>query len=301
MKILVTGSNGFLGNVLCQYLRPTFQLKTLSKSAGDYKIKLDDCIPTFNESFNIVIHAAGLAHFTPRNQFEMELFYKVNVIGTINLLEGLVNASIPDKFVFISSVAVYGKTAGSLINESSKLNAIDSYGKSKIDAEFEIINWCEKHNVICTILRLPLIVGFKPPGNLKSMINGIRRGYYFNIDGGRARKSMVLAEDIAKYILLAAEVGGIYNLTDGYHPTFKELADKIAYQLGKNEPKNLPFWFTKLLSILGDLYASKTPIYSDKLNKITSELTFDDSKACEAFGWKPSPVLESFNVFKTEL
>jgi nucleoside-diphosphate-sugar epimerase len=301
MNILVTGSNGFLGNIICKHLSSIIQLKTLSKSSGDYKIKLDDSIPTFNETFNIIIHAAGLAHSTIRTKEEVELFYKVNVIGTINLLKGIVNSRIPERFIFISSVAVYGITEGDLINETAELNAIDPYGKSKVLAELEVINWCKKHNVICTILRLPLLVGFNPRGNLGLMISSIRKGFYFNIAGGKARKSMVLANDVAKHILLASEVGGIYNLTDGYHPTFKELSDKIAYQLGKKAPKDLPLWFAKLLSVLGDLYGSKAPIYSDKLKKIISDLTFDDSKSREAFGWKPTPVLEGINVFITEL
>ena len=138
-----------------------------------------------------------------------------------------------------------------------------------------------------------------PPGNLGEMIKGIQNGYYFNIGGGKAKKSMVLAEDVAKSILKVAEIGGIYNLTDGYHPSFCELSINISFQLGKSRPRNLPLWLAKGLALIGDLLGAKTPFNSNKLHKITSDLTFDDSKAREAFGWNPTPVLEGFEITDT--
>jgi nucleoside-diphosphate-sugar epimerase len=204
--------------------------------------------------------------------------------------------ALPKKFVFISTVGVYGQTSANLVNEDALLNAIDPYGKSKIEGEKLINNWCKEKNVKCTILRLPLIVGSNPPGNLGSMIKAIKKGYYFNIAEGKAKKSMVLAEDVANSILNAAEIGGIYNLTDGYHPSFLELSHHIAFQLGKKTPWNLPMWLTKWMAIFGDILGNKAPINSKKLQKITSDLTFDDSKARKAFGWNPTPILEGFNI-----
>jgi nucleoside-diphosphate-sugar epimerase len=152
--------------------------------------------------------------------------------------------------------------------------------------------------VICTILRLPLVVGENPPGNLGAMIRGIKKGYYFNIGGGNAQKSMVLATDVAKFILAAAETGGTYNLTDGYHPTFKELSKSISKTFGKFFVPNLPKVIAQLLAKLGDLSGNKFPINSDKFSKITSSLTFDDTKARIAFGWNPLPVVDFFKIQK---
>jgi nucleoside-diphosphate-sugar epimerase len=128
------------------------------------------------------------------------------------------------------------------------------------------------------------------------MISGIKKGFYFNIAGGSAKKSMVLASDVAKYLLKASEIGGIFNLTDGYHPSFFEFSDNISRQLGKSRSINLPFWLAKGLALTGDLFGAKAPFNSAKLYKMTSDLTFDDSKARETFGWKPTPVLEGFKI-----
>ncbi|MGG8473430.1 NAD-dependent epimerase/dehydratase family protein, partial [Rahnella sp. PAMC25617] len=101
----------------------------------------------------------------PRTAIEKKQFYDVNVLGTLNLLKGLEKAGVPEQFVFISSVSVYGQQSGIFINEDHPLEAKDPYGLSKIEAEDLVLKWCEQHRVVCTILRLPLLVGKNPPGN----------------------------------------------------------------------------------------------------------------------------------------
>jgi nucleoside-diphosphate-sugar epimerase len=270
---------------------------TLGRNNSHYcvDLSLNDRIE-FNEKFNLVIHCAGKAHQVSKSNGEVDDFYRVNVQGTANLLKALEKPSLPKTFIFTSTVAVYGLNQGNLIIEDYPILAKDPYGLSKIQAEQLVQNWCKKNGVTCTILRLPLIAGFNPPGNLGAMIKGIKKGYYFNINGGKAKRSMVLAEDVAKFILKASEVGGVFNLTDGYHPNFNELSNLIAAQLGQKEPLNLPFFLARLAAKFGDLIGSKAPINSDKLRKIAANLTFDDSKARAAFGWNPSPVLKGFKI-----
>lgn len=295
MKILLTGSFGFLGQVILERLKDAYEIYTLGRNKNAtqesdlrYPFKL-------NKSFDCIIHAAGKAHLVPKSQEDIKAFWDVNVIGTRNLLNSL-EGQPPKYFVFVSSIAVYGLDYGIKIDDQCDLKANDPYGKSKIEAEVIVKDWCDENNVICTILRLPLVVGENPPGNLGSMIHGIKKGYYFNIAGGNTKKSMVLASDIAKFILKAAKVGGTYNLTDGYHPNFNELSYLISQKLGKKFVPNMPLFVAKILATLGDILGSKFPINSNKLNKITSTLTFDDSKAREAFGWNPTPVLKGFKI-----
>jgi nucleoside-diphosphate-sugar epimerase len=292
--ILLTGSTGFLGTCLYNNIQNNI-IKTLNRNSGDYVTDLSIEAPILSDRFDLVIHSAGMAHITPQTENEKNDFFSINVSGTRNLLKSLENSKL-NKFVFISSVSVYGLTKGENINESTPLLAQDHYGKSKIEAEEIVKKWCEEQNVICTILRLPLVVGENPPGNLGAMIRGINKGYYFNIGGGDANKSMVLATDVAKFILKAAEKGGTYNLTDGCHPSFSELSKKIASKMDKSYVPNLPKLFAFLIAKLGDHLGNKFPINSDKFLKITSTLTFDDNKARVAFGWNPSPVLDCFII-----
>lgn len=295
MKILLTGSNGFLGKILKTQLSIDNELSTLAKSNSDYNVDLLFDFE-FEDNFDLVIHAAGKAHSVPKTTQEGNLFYDINVQGTINLLDRLIKVGAPKQFVFISSVSVYGLNGGNLINEYMPLLAQDPYGLSKIEAEKIVKDWCKKHNVIYTIFRLPLVAGPNPPGNLGAMILGIKKGYYFNIAGGEAKKSMVLASDIANSIINAAKVGGTYNLTDGYHPNFNELSKNISSQLRKAYILNMPYFVAKMLANVGDIIGHKFPINTNKLFKITSSLTFDDSKARKAFGWNPTPILKGFKI-----
>ena len=297
MNILLTGSNGFLGKSLHSYFKKTHEVYSLNRSHSDFNFDISTIIPLFDTyKFDLVIHCAGKAHFIPKSNHENNLFNEINVLGTENLLFGLEKIEPPKFFVFISSVSVYGLIEGEFINESFPLIAIDPYGKSKIEAESIVKDWCNKNKVICTILRLPLIVGTNPPGNLGLMINAIKKGFYFNIGGGKAKKSMVLQSDVANYLLKAAEVGGVYNLTDGYHPSFFELSQCIANQVGKKHSFNIPRLIVKLLAIIGDVLGSKFPINTNRLSKINSTLTFDDSYARMKFGWKPNRVLDGFKL-----
>ena len=295
MNILLTGSSGFLGRTIIKTLVQKNHIITLSRNSGEYKVCLEKEIPAFKETYDLVVHVAGKAHFVPKTEFEKKQFYDVNVKGTLNVLKGLEVFGVPKQFVFISSVSVYGQEFGIGINEEHKLEAKDAYGLSKIEAELLVQKWCNEHNVVCTILRLPLLVGKNPPGNLGAMIKGISKGYYFNIGGGIAKKSMVLAEDVAEFIPIVANRGGVYNLTDGYHPSFFELSTAIARQIKKSAPMNMPLSIAKAVGFMGDFLGSKAPINSQKLKKITADLTFDDSKA-KSVGWKPRKVLDWFSI-----
>lgn len=291
-SVLITGANGFLGKAIIKELSDNYKLFSLSRSHGDYNVFLENEIPSFKQKFGIIIHAAGKAHSVPKTELEKKQFHDVNVNGTKNLLQGLEKVGVPKQFVFISSVSVYGLECGIDIKEECPLEAKDPYGLSKIGAEEVVTEWCKKHNVVYTILRLPLLVGENPPGNLGAMIKAIDNRYYFNIGGGTARKSMVLAKDVAIFIPLVARIGGTYNLSDGFHPNFNELSRVISKQRNRKSPVNLPLFIAKLLGCVGDLLGNKVPLNSAKLKKVTSDLTFDDTNARLIAGWSSESVID---------
>ncbi|MDR7372346.1 NAD-dependent epimerase/dehydratase family protein [Flavobacterium aquidurense] len=294
-KVLLTGANGFLGREIIKTLEDKLEFTTLSRNSGDYQVCLDKETPNFKDNFNLVIHAAGKAHSIAKTENQKQEFFEINVIGTQNLLLGLERSNVPDFFVFISSVSVYGEDFGYNIDEEHILGAKDPYGLSKIEAEKIIMRWCAKNNVICTILRLPLLVGQSPPGNLGAMIRAIEKGYYFNIGGGKARKSMVLAKDVASFIQQVVPVGGIFNLSDGFNPNFNELSLAISQNRKKRKPLNLPNTMAIFMGKLGDLLGPNAPINSLKVKKINSDLTFSDNKARRLLNWTPQSVIDYIN------
>lgn len=298
MDLLLTGASGFLGYILRDSLMLAgLNVISAGRSNCDITINLPSKIDIpISRSFDMVIHAAGKAHSIPKNKEEAAIFYAVNFEGTKNLckaIEGMHQK--PKAFIFISTVAVYGKNKGELISEESPLMADTPYAESKMLSERWLEEWCEENKVKLSILRLPLIVGSNPPGNLLAMINGIKSGKYLSIGEADAKKSMVWAEDIAFLIPQLINVSGIYNLTDGYHPSFGELEHAICDALGKKDPLKIPFWLASKIGRVGDIVGRRFPINSDKLYKITSTLTFDDTKAREIFAWSPTPILKKIS------
>ena len=73
------------------------------------------------------------------------------------------------------------------------------------------------------------------------MICGIKNNKYFSIAGGKAQKSILMAQDIINLLPSLIERGGIYNVCDDEHPSFKELEGLIAKQLNKKNPLSIPY------------------------------------------------------------
>lgn len=297
MTLLFTGASGFLGSNIIQLLNGAYNIISVGLSPQDtYLVDIATDIPTFIDAFDVVFHAAGKAHSVPKTEAEKRLFFDVNLQGTKNLCTALERSGIPKAFIFISTVAVYGCDSGENITEEHPLNGTTPYALSKIKAEKYLEGWCAMHNVKLSILRPSLIAGPNPPGNLGAMIRGIRNGKYLSIAGGKARKSVLMVQDIANLLPMLIEKGGIYNVCDSYQPSFRELEMVICKQLNKKKTNIYSLLFAKSMAVFGDCLGENTPINSLKLRKITHSLTFSNEKAMRELGWKPMNVLENFQI-----
>lgn len=298
MKVLITGASGFLGKHLIQELeRLQYNIDAIGRDdRATIVANLSQKQPSISQKYDLVLHVAGKAHVVPRTEAEKQEFYDVNLTGTKNLLDAL--KITPTYFVFISTVSVYGLDFGDNISEDAPLNPIEPYAKSKMLAENMVLEWGRVKNVTTTILRLPLLFGINPPGNLKSMINAIQKKRYFNIGKGDVRKSMVLASDVGKFIPIVMKEGGIYNLTDGYHPSFKELSDRIALFLNLKKPASIPYIIVFCIAYAAEFIQNitriKMPINKSKFTKMTKPLTFCDEKA-RTLGWNPKKIMDHPN------
>lgn len=298
MNTLLTGATGFLGKYIVKYLQDSnYKIIILGiENTCDITCDLSHELPKLNCEYEMIIHAAGKAHLNPATSEEEQLFFDINFQGTKNLCLALEKNIIPKVFIFISTVAVYGLESGENIDESFPLNGLTPYALSKIQAEDYLVKWCSKNNVKLGILRPSLIAGKYPPGNLGSMINGIKTGKYFRIGDGAARKSLLMADDIGRIIPKLAELGGVYNVCDNHHPSFAELEELISTQLQLSVPKSIPLWIAKGFALIGDKIGNKFPINSFKLEKMITSLTFSNEKAKHDLGWEPLDVMQNFKI-----
>ncbi len=300
--LLLTGASGFLGKILRTELEKRYSVLTIGRSPGnDLQLDLSQTIPVFKDAFHTVVHNAGKAHTVPRTKGEAAAFFQVNYQGTLHLLEGLEKSpKLPTQFIFISTVAVYGAEQGENIDERYPLNGTTPYALSKIQAEQAIQEWCRQHQVKYVILRLPLVVGKNPPGNLGAMLKAIQRGYYLKIKGNEARKSAVLGADVGKLIVHLQGKEGIFNLTDGVHPRFAEIEQALEKATGKTIKMGISNHWMARLATIGDWLAAirlPAPLTTAKLEKLTGTLTFNDDLARRELNWNPQPVLPFLERF----
>ena len=111
----------------------------------------------------------------------------------------------------------------------------------------------------------------------------------------KARKSAVLAKDVATQLPGWIGKSGIYNLTDGQNPLFSEIEDAIAKASNKRIGIRLPLFFLRVLAVLGDgIRANWIAIPA-----IFQQIKQDDcnikplvmKKQKRKLGWQPSPVV----------
>lgn len=296
-KLLFTGGTGFLGKNVMPLLTQQYEVTTCGITPDDMiKANLAKDVPVLPEKYDVVLHACGKAHVVPKTEAEKQAFFDVNYVGTIHLCDALEKVGVPKALIFISTVAVYGCEYGELIDEIHPLNGDSPYAKSKIMAEEYLTKWCLDHQVRLGILRPSLLAGKDAPGNLGAMVNGIKKGFYMNIAGGKVIKSILMAEDIARLVPLLEQKGGTYNVCDTRQPSFGDISKSVAKQLGKGNPISIPFWMAWCMAKVGDLLGNEAPINSYKLEKMTKSLTFSNAKACMELEWEPLDVLANYTI-----
>lgn len=149
-RILITGANGFVGQILCKALQQNGHhvIALVGNASSSQPKHADQCLrcdirdgQALDQAIaqakpTHVVHLAAVTH-VPTSFKEPLLTWETNVIGSVNLLQALRNHA-PDAFVlFVSSSEVYGDAfkQGSALNESSPCHPLNPYAASKLAAE----------------------------------------------------------------------------------------------------------------------------------------------------------------------
>ena len=300
MKVLLTGHTGFLGSKIYAALTKDHEIFTLGRNKEcDYQIDFsrESNALEVNEKIDVIIHAAGLAHNKAKSETEL---YSVNTISVKTLTEFAMKNAI-ERFVLISSTAVYGIENGVGINEETNLMGKSNFAKSKIEAEKILRSWemkGQQHKAL--ILRLPLVIGSNPPGNLGRLILSINSGKHVCLDGNNAIKSIVLASDVATLIneqlKKKIKIQGTFNLCNDYSPSFNWLENTLSTLFNKRFRFTINITlFRKFVVFLKVKLKINTPI----LGKLFYDLTFSDKEARQHLNFRSKPL--NYQTLREEL
>ena len=299
-SILLTGHTGFLGSVIYQELRKSFEVVTLGRdSSCDYRVDFSnwDGELQLEHSIDAIVHVAGLAHGKSISDKQM---IDVNA-GSVDKLLKVARLFAIKNFVLISSVAVYGKSYGFKIDEFTLPKPLNCYGRSKLLAEKTTLQWASlDENRSFINLRLPLTLGSNLPGNLARLQKSISSGSHIYLSGNQSQKSIVFASDVSSFIsqwlLNSQRESGAINLCNQTAPTFNWIENAIAESGGYSYQLRIPIRFLwKTVIWMKVTLNISIPL----IGKLFYPLTFSDQLAREKFGYISKPLNQT--TFTNEL
>lgn len=176
LRVLVTGANGFLGQLLVKRLLAAGSLRgqaigtlllldmNLEGIAADPRLRLHPGSVTdpallrrvLADGIDVVFHLVSIAGGAAERQYE--LGYEVNLQASLELLQQLRNRARPPVLVFASSVAVYGADLPPRLDEQAPAQPQLSYGAHKRMVEIALSDLARRGEVDGRALRLPGIV-----------------------------------------------------------------------------------------------------------------------------------------------
>lgn len=156
-KVLITGCNGFTGKHLTAQLRAqNYQVYGICSKASNspdvYKADITDIADIRSVLENMqpdfVIHLAAVTNVANQDN---ETFYRVNLLGTLNLLTALHEAHVsPQKIIIASSANVYGNSPVACLAETIYPKPVNHYGNSKLAMENMVSTWFDQFPIIVT-------------------------------------------------------------------------------------------------------------------------------------------------------
>ena len=293
MKILITGSNGFLGQYLAQFLaEKNYSILAQTRKAQTFahpnivniNFDLNDNLANIDlRQVDVIVHCAGRAHVMHETAASpLEEYRQTNVQGTLNLAQKAVQSGVK-RFIYLSSIKVNGEqTTTQPFKPNDKVNTDDPYGLSKYEAEQALLKLSEQTGLEVVIIRPVLIYGPNVKANFKSMMALARKKLPLPIGCLDNKRSMVSVYNLADLIHTCMTHPNanreVFLASDQDDISVKQLFEKLAYyQNNKLLMLAVP---KSLISILASLVGKKAVA-----SRLCSELVVDTSKNTKLLDW----------------
>ncbi len=299
MRYLITGGSGFLGINLVRYLLERgHEVRSLDVEAFEYA----DCVDRVDvvtgdirdpavvvpamQDVDIVVHtAAALPLYSPED------IYSTDVDGTRILLEAARDVSV-DRFVMISSTAVYGIPDHHPLLETDPLVGVGPYGKAKIAAEKVCLAF-RGQGMCVPILRPKSFIGPERLGVFALFYDWAYTGHGFPMIGsGQNRYQLLDVEDLCSAIYLCSTLpcdvaNETFNIGAEEFATMREDYQAVLDRAGHGKrirgfPAAPMIWTLRLLEML-----RLSPLYKWVYETASKDSFVSIEKAKDVLGWRP--------------
>lgn len=315
MKCFVTGATGFIGSQLVKRLAGEgLEVYCLVRSpekfatiGGDYIFPvygdLDDSAALMQGSkdCDVVYHLAAYAKPWSR---DANLPYRINVLGTINLLEASLKNRVK-KFIFTSSAAVFGPSSENQFIDELVVRRkpfFNDYEAGKAMAENFALDFVKK-GLPVVILNPSRVFGPGPineSNSITKIIKMYQNGlWHINPGNGTKIGNYVYVDDVVEGHLLAAKYGkaGERYILGGENLTFNQLFETLSQITGKSRMLiNTPVWMMILLAGIMELQSKVTgippKITTSWVKKYLNHWRLSSEKAAKQLGYQITPFKE---------
>lgn len=321
-KILITGSNGFIGTNFYDTFHDDVELLGLdiSKRSKFPKNQLFnweelDKIPPVD----MIIHLAGKAHDT-KNQSDASSYFEINTGLTKKIYDWFLSSK-ANKFVYFSSVkAAADEVISNVLTEEFIPTPKGPYGESKRAAELYILDEFEKLSASeglkgrrgkdangqekkdgikndlfdkkVYILRPCMIHGPGNKGNMNLLYKIVKKTIPWPLGAFDNRRSFCSIDNLSFVIRILIEKNiesGIYQIADDQPLSTNEIVRLIAESLDKKiRIWNINKTFIQSLARIGDIF--HLPLNSERLKKLTESYVVSNQKIKKALGIEKMPV-----------
>jgi len=249
--VLVTGGAGFIGSHLVDELisegfevtvldnLSTGRLDNIKHHLENKKFRFVEgdvrdgkVVEEALEGVDAVFHLAAITS-VPYSVNHPRVTYQVNVNGTRNLLEACLRSSV-ERFIYLSTCAVYGEPEYLPVDEKHPTNPISPYADSKLKAEQACIEFQEANGLKTIVLRPFNIYGSRQRndfygGVIANFIERLREGKPPIIYGdGKQTRDFIYVGDAVKAFMTALNrndaVGRTFNIATGIPTSINYLA-----------------------------------------------------------------------------